>query len=92
VRNVAGRNALPLHQINLEIAPMKKKKVNLRDIDTQEHLGEHNHSSPKVVFNFKNYLPAIFSFALLIAGITIDYFDALSLFKGWIRVVWYVVA
>ncbi len=35
---------------------MKKKKLNLRDIDTQEHSGEHshddghNHSSPDEVF------------------------------------------
>tara|TARA_R110000868_G_scaffold116996_2_gene310916 strand:- start:878 stop:2851 length:1974 start_codon:yes stop_codon:yes gene_type:complete len=77
---------------------MKKKKVNLRDINTQEHSGEHNHddghnhSSPEKVSNFRTYLPAIFSFVMLIAGIAIDYFDAFPFIKGWIRIVWYTVA
>ncbi len=77
---------------------MKKKKVNLRDIDPKEHQGEHshddghNHSSPEELSNFRTYLPAIFSFMMLIVGIAIDYFDAFPFFKGWIRVVWYTVA
>ena len=77
---------------------MKKKKVNLRDLEPKEHQGEHshddghNHSSPEEISNFRTYLPAIFSFVMLIAGIAIDYFDAFPFFKGWIRVVWYTVA
>ncbi|MCM5662509.1 heavy metal translocating P-type ATPase [Galbibacter mesophilus] len=77
---------------------MKKKKVNLRDLDPNEHQGEHshddghNHSSPDEVSNFRTYLPAIFSFVMLIIGIAIDYFDDFPFFKGWIRVVWYTVA
>lgn len=77
---------------------MKKKKINLRDLDPKEHKGEHshddghNHSSPEELSNFKTYLPAIFSFVMLITGIAIDYFDAFPFFKGWIRVVWYTVA
>lgn len=77
---------------------MKKKKVNLRDIDPKEHQGEHshddghNHSSPEEASKFRTYLPAIFSFVMLIAGIAIDYFDAFPFFKGWARVVWYTVA
>ncbi|MDO6818463.1 heavy metal translocating P-type ATPase [Zobellia sp. 1_MG-2023] len=77
---------------------MKKKKVNLRDLDPKEHKGEHshddghNHSSPEELSNFRTYLPAIFSFVMLIVGIAIDYFDAFPFFKGWIRVVWYTVA
>jgi Cd2+/Zn2+-exporting ATPase len=77
---------------------MKKKKVNLRDIDTQKHSGEHshddghNHSSPESVSKFKTYVPAIFSFVMLMIGIAVDYFDALPFFKGWVRIVWYTVA
>ncbi|TPN87311.1 heavy metal translocating P-type ATPase [Aquimarina algicola] len=77
---------------------MKKKKVNLRDLDPKEHKGEHshddghNHSSPEELSNFRTYLPAIFSFVMLIVGIAIDYFDTFPFFKGWIRVVWYTVA
>lgn len=77
---------------------MKKKKVNLRDIDAQKHSGEHshddghNHSSPESVSKFKTYVPAIFSFVMLMIGIAVDYFDALPFFKGWVRIVWYTVA
>ncbi len=77
---------------------MKKKKVNLRDLDTQKHSGEHshddghNHSSPDEVSNLKTYIPAIFSFVMLIIGIAVDYFDTFPFFKGWVRIVWYTVA
>ena len=77
---------------------MKKKKINLRDLEPKKQQGEHshddghNHSSPEEISNFRNYLPAIFSFVMLIAGIAIDYFDAFPFFKGWIRVVWCTVA
>mgnify|MGYP003639330241 FL=1 len=77
---------------------MKKRKVNLRDIRIDKHTGKHshddghNHSSPESVSKFKTYIPAIFSFVLLIIGVTVDYFDALPFFQGKIRVVWYTVA
>lgn len=77
---------------------MKKKKINLRDLEPKKQQGEHshddghNHSSPEEISNFRTYLPAIFSFVMLIAGIAIDYFDAFPFFKGWIRIVWYTVA
>lgn len=77
---------------------MKKKKVNLRDLEPKEHQGEHNHddghnhTSPEEASNFRTYLPAIFSFVMLIIGIAVDYFDAFPYFKGWVRIVWYTVA
>ncbi len=77
---------------------MKKKKVNLRDINTEVHSGEHshddghNHSSPEKVSNFMTYIPAIFSFVMLLAGIAFDYFDLFPFFKGWVRLAWYGVA
>ncbi|GER60072.1 cadmium/zinc/cobalt-transporting ATPase [Patiriisocius marinus] len=77
---------------------MKKKKVNLRDIDAQNHQGEHshddghNHSSPESVSKFKTYVPAIFSFVMLMIGIAVDYFDAIPFFEGWIRIVWYSIS
>ena len=76
---------------------MKKKKINLRDINKKKHSDEHshddghNHSSPESVSKFKTYVPAIFSFIMLISGIALDYFD-ISFFKDWGRIVWYVVA
>ena len=75
-----------------------KKKLNLRDIDTRKHSGEHshddghNHSSTEKVSKFRTYLPAIFSFVMLIAGIAVDFFDAFPFFKGWVRIIWYVLA
>ncbi|MFI2743074.1 heavy metal translocating P-type ATPase [Zhouia sp. PK063] len=75
-----------------------KKKQNLRDIDTRKHSGEHshddghNHNSPEKASKFRTYLPAIFSFVMLIAGIAVDFFDAFPFFTGWIRILWYVVA
>ncbi|GMN05610.1 heavy metal translocating P-type ATPase [Croceitalea sp. MTPC5] len=77
---------------------MKKKKVNLRDLDPKKHQGEHshddghNHSGPEEASNFRTYLPAIFSFVMLIIGIAVDYFDAFPFFEGWVRIVWYTVA
>ena len=61
---------------------MKKKKVNLRDLKPKlkEERG-HNHSNPKNSSNLKTYLPAIFSFVMLMLGIAIDYFEA---FPHWV--------
>lgn len=90
-------NALLLHRMILEIALMKKKKINLRDINTEEHRGEHahddgpNHSDQESVGKFKTYLTAIFSFVMLIIGIAMDYFNV-EFFKDWVRIVWYIVA
>jgi Cd2+/Zn2+-exporting ATPase len=75
---------------------MKKKKLNLRDLnktssDTHKRNAGHNHSSPESIGKFKIYVPAIFSFVMLIIGIAMDYFDV-AFFKDWIRIVWYAVA
>nr|AOE05607.1 cation-transporting ATPase [uncultured bacterium] len=77
---------------------MKKKKINLRDLKPKEHQGEHSHdgghnnNSTEVIFDFRTYLPSIFSLVMLIAGIAIDYFDAFPRFSGWIRILWYAIA
>jgi Cd2+/Zn2+-exporting ATPase len=76
---------------------MKKKKVNLRDIDPKEHQGEHSHDDGHNHDHgdgsaFKTYIPAIVSFLMLILGIAVDYFDAIPAFKGWVRIVWYTIA
>jgi Cd2+/Zn2+-exporting ATPase len=77
---------------------MKKKKINLRDINIQRHSGEHKHDnghtriSPESLSNFKTYLPSIFGFVLVIVGIVVDYFDAHPIFEGWVRVLWYTIA
>ena len=76
---------------------MKKKKVNLRDLnktssDTHKRNDAHNQSSAESIGKFKVYVPAIFSFVMLIVGIALDYFNAFPHFSGWIRILWYVIA
>ncbi|SEL76960.1 Cd2+/Zn2+-exporting ATPase [Maribacter orientalis] len=77
---------------------MKKKKVNLRDLKTEEHSNGHshddghNHDHAGKTAEIKTYLPAIFSFVVLIIGIALDYFETFSFFKGWMRIIWYIVA
>ncbi|WP_411768500.1 heavy metal translocating P-type ATPase [Winogradskyella sp. A3E31] len=76
---------------------MKKRKTNLRDLtsnsETQHsHDDGHNHSNSTPISILKGYLPAIFSFVMLVAGIAVDYFEAFPHFSGWIRMIWYGVA
>ncbi len=73
---------------------MKKKKLNLRDINPNSekkhsHDDGHNHSSSSN--NLKVYIPGIISFTMLMIGITLDYFNA-TIFKDWLRLGWYIVA
>ena len=75
---------------------MKKKKVNLKDLkhnseEEHSHDDGHNHDYGDSS-SFSIYLPALFSFVLLITGIAIDYFDAFPFFKDWVRIIWYTVA
>ena len=75
---------------------MKKKKINLRDLKPNSegqhtHDDGHNHSNSKNASNLKTYLPAVFSFVMLITGIVVDYFEVFPHFSGWIRILWYVI-
>jgi len=73
---------------------MKKRKLNLRDIKTNsktEHnqVGGHNHSTK--LNSLKVYVPAIVSFAMLIIGLALDYFNVFF-FNNWLRLGWYIIA
>ncbi len=73
---------------------MKKKKLNLRDIKPNsetEHNHDDGHNHSETQNGFKVYIPAIISFAMLIIGIALDYFNV-TFFKDWIRIVWYGIA
>ncbi|WP_179020179.1 heavy metal translocating P-type ATPase [Winogradskyella forsetii] len=74
---------------------MKKKKVNLRNLEsvsdaehTHDDGHDHDHGNSG---SFKTYLPALISFTMLIIGIGLDYFDS-SYFKDWVRIAWYGIA
>ncbi len=47
---------------------------------------------PTSRMNFRPYIPAIFSFIMLMAGVLFDYFGTFPHFTGWIRILWYTVA
>ncbi len=73
---------------------MKKKKLNLRDLRSSSeaahsHDDGHDHSGQRS--NFKAYIPAIISFAMLIIGIALDYFNTIF-FTDWLRIIWYTIA
>ncbi|NNE78205.1 MAG: cadmium-translocating P-type ATPase [Pricia sp.] len=77
---------------------MKKQKVNLGDNETHENSGGLPNKATKDVSQSKvsaallTYMPAIFSFTMLLAGLLFDYFETLPFFKSYLRVAWYVVA
>ncbi|MCJ7756732.1 MAG: heavy metal translocating P-type ATPase, partial [Gillisia sp.] len=68
---------------------MKKSKIDLKDLQKSK-AQEENYNSAKA--NLKIYLPAIFSFLMLVAGLTVDNFFSFALFTGWVRVIWYGIA
>ncbi|WP_417359962.1 heavy metal translocating P-type ATPase [Galbibacter sp.] len=54
---------------------------------SQNHqISDTSYTSP-----IKIYIPAIFSFILLAIGLGLDYVD-IDFFKGWVRILWYVIA
>jgi len=59
--------------------------------DEPEHNQNDGHNHEAGATDFKTYIPAIFSFLLLLIGIGFDYFDV-SFFKGWVRIIWYIIA
>ena len=76
---------------------MTKKKLNLRDLGTEKHSGEHSHddghnhdNSDKTTLQM--FLPAIISFTLLIVAIALDNWITQNWFTGWVRIVYYIVA
>ena len=76
---------------------MAKKKLNLRDIGTEKHAGEHSHDAGHNHDNtdkttLQMFLPAIISFTLLIIAIALDNWITQNWFNGWVRIAWYVAA
>ncbi|KKN68554.1 hypothetical protein LCGC14_0450450 [marine sediment metagenome] len=53
---------------------------------------EITNEEPAGKMNLRTYIPAIFSFIMLMAGILFDYFGTFPHFTGWIRILWYTVA
>ncbi len=87
-----------MHCIKYDIYSMKKKK-NLKDLKIDKHQGDHHHEdhhghthgSANGSSNIITYLPAIFSFTILVLGIVLDYLKV-PFFTKWIRISWYIIA
>ena len=52
---------------------------------------DHSHDHSNTNNHWKEYYPAIGSFALLITGLAFDYYDV-TFFRDWVRVIWYGIA
>lgn len=53
------------------------------------HSHEHGQEREK---HWKKYLPASISFILLLTGLALDHFLPDSFFKGYVRLIWYIIA
>ncbi|MES2836486.1 MAG: heavy metal translocating P-type ATPase [Bacteroidota bacterium] len=70
-----------------------EEKINAK---TEQHHSDddghdHSHESENESV-WKEYLPAIISFVLLVTGLVFDYFIKPTFFQNYIRLIWYIVA
>ena len=72
---------------NLLVKDKSKKKHNDNDDDDDDH--DHDHSGEESLL--KLFLPSIVSFILLMLGIAFDNWIDAPFFKGYIRLIWYIV-
>lgn len=70
----------------------KTKQYQLHSDDEDNHDHDHNHNHKEGDVPWREYLPAIISFVLLIAGIFFDNFIKVKFFIGYFRLLWYVLA
>ncbi len=69
-----------------------EEKINAKADEHHDHDGhdhEHDHEEESA---WKEYLPAIASFIVLMSGIVLDNFIKPNFFKGYVRLIWYIVA
>lgn len=74
-----------------ECCSTKPKPKHTHDHEGHDHNHEHSHDTGnKTVFQM--FLPAIFSFTLLLIGIALDHIIKPQWFTGIIRLIWYLAA
>ena len=82
------------HSNNEDVCCSVEEKVESQtpaSLSISDHSEKDGHDHSKSGKSaWKDYFPAIISVVLLMAGIAMDYFD-IAFFKGWIRLVWYIV-
>ncbi len=68
-----------------------EEKINAKTEHSHSDVDGHNHDHESESA-WKEYLPSIISFVLLISGLIFDYFIKPDFFKGYVRLGWYIVA
>ncbi|MBL7797183.1 MAG: cadmium-translocating P-type ATPase [Saprospiraceae bacterium] len=61
-------------------------------LHTDDDGHDHDHEGGFAHSPWREYLPAIAGFALLLVGIALDEYVQPGFFKGWVRLVWYLAA
>lgn len=69
-----------------------KEKQGDHDGHDHEEEDDHDHAHGESQSVWQQYLPAIMAFSLLIIGILLDNYIKQDFFKGYIRLIWYIVA
>jgi Cd2+/Zn2+-exporting ATPase len=83
----------PLHLFKITVMDECCSTKPKQEHNHEGHDHDHDHSHEiQDQSTFQLFLPAIISFALLLAGIGLDNFTDNDWFKGWARLVWYLVA
>ncbi|SEM56829.1 Cd2+/Zn2+-exporting ATPase [Chryseobacterium taichungense] len=72
-----------------ECCSTKPKNDHKHDHEGHDHDHSHDMKDKSVI---QMFLPALFSFILLLIGILLDHFVKPDWFSGWIRIIWYLVA
>lgn len=67
----------------------RKSEEHTDDEDKDDDEQEHSNGNESI---FKMFLPAIVSVVLLLTAIVFDHYLKHDWFKGWLRIVWYIVA
>lgn len=57
----------------------------------EEEAHDHDHGSVETAA-WKEYLPAIISFVLLLTGLALEHFIKPAFFKGYVKLIWYIAA
>jgi len=61
-------------------------------LHTDDDGHDHDHDGGAAHSPWREYLPALTSFVLLLGGIAMDEYIQPGFFKGWLRLVWYLAA
>lgn len=72
-----------------ECCSTKPKNDHKHNHEGHDHDHSHDMKDKSVI---QMFLPALFSFLLLLIGIALDHFIKSDWFSGWIRIAWYLVA